>query len=115
MTLATQRWQEKMRYAADTGIIPPARRTGSRRFGQRLLMGFVAFGSALIGIASYAGRGSNVVPDSVAPPAPKVALAAPEPAKRRSFTSNVTFGATPPLAEPGLAQATTDAMREDVT
>ena len=76
MTLATERWQEKMRYAADTGIIPPARQAGSRRLGRRLLMGFIALGAALFALGTYAGWSSRAVPHAAIQPAPKVALAA---------------------------------------
>jgi hypothetical protein len=114
MTLATERWQEKMRYAADTGIIPPARQAGSRRLGRRLLMGFIALGAALFALGTYAGWSSRAVPHAAIQPAPKVALAAPEPAKRRSFTGQVITEATPPPAKPASPPATAHTAGEDL-
>src|SRR5829696_7978215 len=106
MTLVTNRQQAKMRYGADTGIIPPARQAGSRRLGRRLLMGFIALGAALFALGTYAGWSSRAVPHPAIQPTPKVALAALEPAKRRSFTGHVITDATLPLAKPGSAPET---------
>jgi len=114
MTRATERWQDQIRYAADTGTVPRLPRTGLRRFGRRFLIALVGLVSAFVAVSSYATRRSNDVPSPVIQPATKVALATPEPTKRRSFTGTVSSEATPPLGEPAFAQATARAAREDV-
>jgi hypothetical protein len=99
MTRASK-WQEKMRYAADTST--SARRGVGRR--SRLLIASVALLSAL-SIVTYASRRSNPVPNSVLEPPLKVAVVTPDPVKRRSFTPK--GDAAPPLAQPALSQAIT--------
>ena len=84
MTRASK-WQEKMRYAADTSTSP---RSGVGR-RSRLLIASVALLSAL-SIVTYASRRSNPVPNPVLEPPLKVALVTPDPVKRRSFTPKVT-------------------------
>ena len=112
MTRATERWQDQIRYAADTGTVPSV--PGLRRFGRRFLIALVGLVSAFVAVSSYATRRSNDVPSPVIQPATRVALATPEPARRRSFTGTVSSEATPPLAEPAFAQATARPAREDV-
>jgi hypothetical protein len=102
MTRASKRWQEKMRYAADTSTSP---RSGVGR-RSRLLIASVAVLSAL-SIVTYASRRSNPVANPVLEPPLKVALVTPDPVKRRSFTPKVTVDAAPPLAQPALSQAIT--------
>ena len=99
MTRASK-WQEKMRYAADTST--SARSEVGRR--SRLLIASVALLSAL-SVVTYASRRSNPVPNPVLEPPLKVALVTPDPVKRRSFTPKVTVDAAPPLAQPALSQA----------
>jgi hypothetical protein len=96
------KWQEKMRYAADTSTSP---RSGVGR-RSRLLIASVALLSAL-SIVTYASRRSNPVPNSVLEPPLKVAVVTPDPVKRRSFTPKVIVDAAPPLAQPALSQAIT--------
>lgn len=102
MTRASERWQEKVRYAADTGTLP-RNRVGRR---SRLLIAMVAIVSTL-GIVTYASRPSTSVPSPVVQPSLKVALATPEAATRRSFTPKVAVDAAPPVATPAQSQATT--------
>src|SRR5215217_3104205 len=70
--------------------------------------------SALMAVATYASRGSNAAPNPVAQAA-KVASTGPEPAKRRSYTQNVTSDAMPPLPGPAVAQAVARAAVERAT
>jgi hypothetical protein len=102
MTWTSKRWQERMRYAADTSTSP---RSGVGR-GSRLLIASVALLSAL-SIVTYASRRSIPGPNPVLEPPLKVALVTPDPVKRRSFTPKVTGDAAPPLAQPALSQAIT--------
>lgn len=129
MTRAEERWQEQLRYAADTGTVPPVRRTGLRRFGRRFLIAFIGLLSTLVAVSSYASRGSNQAPVPVLQQATQVASAQPEAAKKRSFTRNVTSEATPPPehavpqaapgrehlthADPAPTQATSGSAAED--
>jgi hypothetical protein len=96
------KWQEKMRYAADTSTSP---RSGVGR-RSRLLIASVALLSAL-SIVTYASRRSNPVPDPILEPPLKVALVTPDPVKRRSFTPKVTVDAAPPLAQPAVSPVIT--------
>jgi hypothetical protein len=61
MTWSTERWQESVRYAMDTGSIPVAR----RRRGWRMLATFVGLSAALVGFGTFgpsvSSRGATVV------------------------------------------------------
>src|SRR5688500_9323935 len=86
MTRATERWQETMRYAVDTGAAPP----GPRRSRWPLALAAVV-GTAALGLAGAAssGRGPSdrvwVDPDRPAITLASVGPAA-EPARKRSYT-----------------------------
>ncbi len=111
MRPAPDTWQENMRYGAETGTNPLARRTGVRRHGRGFVVALLGL-SALIAMVSYARRGSN---DTAGHATTHAASVTPGAAKTRSFTRNVTSKATPALAEPASAQASADAVREHAT
>jgi hypothetical protein len=82
--------------------------------GRPLVIASVCLMSALMAVATYASRVTNAAPNPVAQ-AEKVASTAPEPAKRRSYTQNVTSDAVPPLPGPAVAQSVARAAVERAT
>ena len=102
MTSATERWQENAPYTADRGSSPAAARTGLTRLGRPLLIAFICFMSALMGVATYASRGSNLPNPADRAEAASVTS---EPAKRRSYTRNVISETMPPLLAVAEASA----------
>jgi hypothetical protein len=99
MTRATERWQDGMRYAADTGAVPP----GPRRCRWPLAVAaVVGTGAFVLAVAASSGRGPGnrawVDPDG---PAITSASTGPavEPARRRSYTRNASAEASA-AAEP---------------
>lgn len=88
MTRATERWQERMRYAEDTGVMFAAPRTRLVRPGRLLLIGVLGVGSWLLFFTDYpsqslttlaSARGSVETRQNSTPPARH------EP-RKRSFT-----------------------------
>jgi hypothetical protein len=100
--------QERMRYAMDTGTLPPPRRP-------RRLMRIAFFGlaSGLIAFASYANRGAEPSKsDPVLQPSAKaVAWTNPETGRKRSFTRDADPEPTPAVSEPSPPLGAT-ALRE---
>src|SRR5688572_28167418 len=99
MTSATERWQENAPYTADRGSSPAAARTGLTRLGRPLLIAFICFMSALMGVSTYASRGSNLPNPADRAEAASVTS---EQAKRRSYTLSETM---PPLLAVAEASA----------
>jgi hypothetical protein len=112
MTRATERWQETMRYAVDTGAVPP----GPRRSRWPLALAAVV-GTAALGLAGAASSGRDpgkrawIDPDR---PAITLANAGPvaEAARKRSYTRNAGAEANAAAAEPVATRSDLAAARE---
>ena len=76
----SERWQEKVRYAVDTGSIPVTRRRSSR-LGRRLLVIFVA--ASVVMLALFAG---HAIRGSAASVGVASASLVPEDTKKRAVT-----------------------------
>ena len=84
MSRATDEWQESMRYALDTGTMPA--RPRRRRLRRFLVLSCLGITSA-VALAKYPGSGPTGAADAdTLTPPQTLALATPEPAKKRSFT-----------------------------
>ena len=111
MTRATERWQETMRYAVDTGAVPLGPRRSRWPWALAAVVGTAAL--VLAGAAS-SGRGPGnrawVDPDR---PAITLASAGPaaEPARKRSYTRNAGAEANA-AAEPVAVHSHIAAARE---
>ena len=111
MTRATERWQETMRYAVDTGAVPLGPRRSRWPWALAAVVGTAAL--VLAGAAS-SGRGPGnrawVDPDR---PATALASAGPaaEPARKRSYTRNAGAEANA-AAEPAAVHSHIAAARE---
>ena len=111
MTRATERWQETMRYAVDTGAVPLGPRRSRWPWALAAVVGTAAL--VLAGAAS-SGRGPGnrawVDPDR---PATALASAGPaaEPARKRSYTRNAGAEANA-AAEPVAVHSHIAAARE---
>lgn len=111
MTRATERWQETMHYAVDTGAAPP----GPRRSRWPLALAAVV-GTAALGLAGAASSGRGPSDRAwVDPDRPAITLAsvgpAVEPARKRSYTRNPGAEANA-AAEPVATSSDLAAARE---
>jgi hypothetical protein len=97
MIRATERWQERTRYAVDTGSLPAVPGAGSARLPRLFLFAFLVVTGALAFLVSYAGRGPAVVaraePLVEARREPSMTVS-PEPARRRSVTPRSVLAAS---------------------
>ena len=111
MTRATERWQETMRYAVDTGAVPLGPRRSRWPWALAAVVGTAAL--VLAGAAS-SGRGPGnrawVDPDRSATALASAAPAA-EPARKRSYTRNAGAEANA-AAEPAAVHSHIAAARE---
>jgi hypothetical protein len=88
MSRATEEWKERIRYEVDTGTFPRVRSSRLRRLGRFLLITGVVT-AAIIAYGNHSGSGPAEMPSGdsrTQSPQTMLAVANPEPMKKRSFT-----------------------------